>query len=207
MVKKEKKHKSADPEVKDVEVLDDEASKSEVVAEDQDSLITLKVVEHQALIDEAASNKEKYLRIYAEFENARKRMDRDKQAFLRYANEGVLVEVLNIFDDLQRSIKAAESKHEDYAAFLKGMEMVMTQMNTLLAKNDVKPIEAKGQKFDPHCHEVLMQEECDDQEEGIILEEFQKGYYLGDKVIRTAKVKVACLKVSSENSEIQSTEN
>ena len=67
----------------------------------------------------------------------------------------------------------------------------MAHVYDLLKKNGVKSIEAKGKKFDPHCHEVLMQEETDEVEEGVVTEEFQKGYFLGDRVVRTAKVKVA----------------
>jgi molecular chaperone GrpE len=88
-------------------------------------------------------------------------------------------------------VEAAQAKHEDYEAFLKGVEMIMAQIHEMLKKNDVKPIESRGLMFDPHRHEVLMQEETDGHEEGTVLDEFQKGYILGDRVIRTSKVKVA----------------
>ncbi len=69
--------------------------------------------------------------------------------------------------------------------------MVMKHLHDLLKKNGIKAMDAKGKKFDPNCHEVLMQEETDKAEDGIVLEEFQKGYMLGEKVARTAKVKLA----------------
>ena len=69
--------------------------------------------------------------------------------------------------------------------------MVMAHIYEMLKKNGVKPIETQGKMFDPHFHEVLMQEETDNAEDGAIVQEFQKGYYLGEKVVRTAKVKVA----------------
>lgn len=141
--------------------------------------------------EELAQYKDRYLRLYAEFDNARKRMEREKQEFVKYANEGLIVEFLTILDDLQRSVEAAMSRQDDYKAFLKGIEMVMAHIHDMLKRYDVKAMDVKGKKFDPHCHEVLMQEEKDDIEEGTILEEFQRGYYLGDRVIRTAKVKVA----------------
>lgn len=152
---------------------------------------TLKNTEYQKLVEEAAKYKDQYIRLYAEFENARKRMERERQEFVKYANEGLLTEFLSILDNLERSVEAAQAKHEDYEAFLKGVQMIMAQIHEMLKKNDVKPIEAKGLMFDPHCHEVLMQEESDGHEEGIVLDEFQKGYTLGDRVIRTSKVKVA----------------
>lgn len=157
----------------------------------KEKMIKIKESEHVQLIEEAAKYKEQYIRLYAEFENARKRMDREKQEFIRYANEGLIVEFLGILDNLERSVESAKTKHEDYKAFVKGIEMVMTHIHDTLKKNNVKPIEVKGKMFDPHSHEVLMQEEREDLEDGTVIEEFQKGYYLGGKVVRTAKVKVS----------------
>ena len=156
----------------------------------QETVMSAKA-DYQKLSDELSSYKEKYLRLMAEFENARKRMDREKQEFVKFANEGLIVDFLNVLDDLERSVEAAKAKHEDYTAFLKGIEMVMAHIYDLLKRNGVKSIKAKGTKFDPHCHEVLMQEESDGVEDGIVLDELQKGYYLGDRVVRTAKVKLS----------------
>ncbi len=161
----------------------------------QDEMISIKAAEYEKLAQEAAEYKDKYMRLFAEFDNARKRMEREKLDFVKYANEELLSEFLNILDDLERSVEAAKAKHEDYTAFLKGIEMVMAHVYEMLKKNNVKPIEAVGKKFDPHCHEALMQEETEQAEDDVILEEFQKGYTLGDRVIRSAKVKVAKKKV------------
>ena len=163
-----------------------------------DDVVILGKEEHQKLVDELKEHKDKYVRLYADFENARKRMDREKLDFVRYANQGLISEFLGILDDLERSVEAAQAKHEDYSAFLKGIEMVMAHIYDLLRKNDVKPIEAKGKMFDPNCHEALMQEETDEVEEGTVVDEFQKGYMIGDKVIRTNKVKIAKKKENKE---------
>ena len=157
----------------------------------KEKMIKIKVSEHVHLIEEAAKYKEQYVRLYAEFENARKRMDREKQEFIRYANEGLIVEFLDILDNLERSIESAKAKHEDYEAFVKGIELVMANIHDMLKKNNVKPMKVDGKMFDPHCHEILMQEERQDLDDGTVIEEFQKGYCLGEKVVRTAKVKVA----------------
>ena len=98
---------------------------------------------------------------------------------------------VGILDDLERSVESAKSNHQDYQAFVKGIEMVMNQIHGMLKKNDVKPIDVDGKTFDPHYHEVLMQEESEHLDEGMVIEAFQKGYCLGEKVVRTAKVKVA----------------
>jgi len=150
-----------------------------------------KLTESERLKKEATEYKDKYLRLYAEFENARKRMEREKVEFIKYANEELMVDFLGIMDDLERSVTAAKTRHQDYDAFLKGIEMVMAHVYELLKRNNVKPIEAVGKLFDPHCHEALMQVESDAHEDGTVVEEFQKGYMLGDRVVRTAKVKVA----------------
>ena len=157
----------------------------------KDKTIKIKESEDKKLNDELADYKDKYLRLYADFENARKRMEREKIEFVKYANEGIITQFLDVLDDLHRTVDAAEAKHQDYDAFLKGIEMIMKRIDEMLVKNGVKLIEANGKVFDPNSCEILLQEETEDQEDGIVLEELQRGYLLGEKVIRTAKVKVA----------------
>lgn len=170
--------------------LKDEQSAQQPLAEEQ---ITMTSAEYEKLVREASESKDKYVRLLAEFENARKRFDRDKVEFVKYANEGLIADFLNIMDDLDRTVIAANANHQDYKAFLKGVEMVMARIHDLLKKNNVKAIEAVGKKFDPHSHEILLQEPSE-KDEGTVLEELQKGYLLGDRVVRTAKVKVAVKK-------------
>lgn len=162
----------------------------------KEKTIILKESEYDKLVREGAEFKDKYVRLLAEFDNVRKRTEREKQEFIKYANEGLLEQFLAILDDLERSVDAAKAKHEDYDAFLKGIEMVMAHVYELLKKNNVKSIEAKGKMFDPHLHEALMQEETDQFKEGAVIEEFQKGYFFDSHVIRTAKVKVATAKTA-----------
>lgn len=175
---------------KDINI-EKEADQPENPENSQTENLQISAVDYEKLVAEAADYKNKYIRLLAEFDNARKRMDREKQEFVKYASEELIVDFLNILDDLERCVQAVLAKQDDQAAFLKGIEMVMAHVYDLLKKNGVKAIETKGKKFDPHCHEVLMQQETSEHEDGVILEEFQKGYYLADKVIRTAKVKVA----------------
>ncbi len=153
--------------------------------------VTLNKKEYDDLCRSAAEFKDKYIRLYAEFDNVRKRFEREKLEFVRYANQDLIVEFLSIQDDLQRIVDAAGAKHQDYESFLKGVEMIMAHLYEMLKRNGLKSVEAVGKPFDPHCHEILMQEQTDQHEDGTVLEEFQKGYYLGDRVVRTAKVKVA----------------
>ena len=171
-----------------------EEKKNEVGLQKEDKDITLKESEYLKLKAEAELAKEhwdKLLRLQADFENTRKRLERDKQDFVKFANEGLISELLNVLDDLERTVELAQSKHQDLSAFLKGVEMILAHLYETLKDYGVKPIESEGKIFDPHYHEALMQVEDKDKPEHTIIEELQKGYLLNDKVIRTAKVKVS----------------
>lgn len=162
--------------------------------ESQEKVVTIKESEYRSLKEEAEKAKEywdRLLRLQADFENNRKRIEREKQDFLRFANEEIIQELLNILDDLERTVELAQAKHQDVSAFLKGVEMILAHLYEMLKEHGVKPIEAGGKIFDPNYHEALMQVENKDLPEHTIVEELQKGYMLNDKVIRTAKVKVS----------------
>lgn len=166
--------------------------------EAKDSLIQIKKSELDSLKKKLEEYKEKsseyfdrFLRLQAEFDNAKKRMQRQQNDFIKYANEGMILELLGILDDLERSVEAREANHQDPEAFLKGVELIFSHLYEMLKKHEVKPIEAKGKIFNPIQHEALMQAESNEYPENTVVEELQKGYLLGDRVIRTAKVKVA----------------
>ena len=141
--------------------------------------------------DKAEGFSEKCLRLQADFENTRKRLEREKQDFVKFANEGIILELLNVLDDLERTTNLAETHKEDFAAFLKGVEMILAHLYEMLKEYGLKPIEAEGKKFDPNYHEALLQVENKDLPENTVVEELQKGYLLNERVIRTAKVKVS----------------
>lgn len=139
----------------------------------------------------AQENWDKYVRLSADIENTRKRWERERQEIVRFANEGVLADLLNISDDLERTLRLSLEKHEDFTAFMKGVEMIVAHLHDLLRKNGIKPMEVKGKMFDPNLHEALMQVETAEVPENTIVEELQKGYMIEAHVLRTAKVKVA----------------
>jgi len=149
------------------------------------------VDEMDKLKQELGQAKDKYIRLFADFDNMRKRHERERVALIKYAHEEVIIEMLGFFEDFERTIAAAKANPSDAKGLLKGIEMVYGRMQQLLKKYDVREIECTGKKFDPAFHEALMVEEAADQEDGAILEVFQKGYMLGDRVVRTAKVKVS----------------
>ena len=178
------------------QVTEENKEKKQAVKEDKkpkkDKIIKVKESEHLAAVEGLAEYKDKYLRLYAEFDNARKRMERDKQEFVKYANEQLISDFLMIFDHLDGALKAAkQSENVNSDELIKGLDMVQKSIDDALAQNNVKPIEAEGKLFDHNCHEILMQEETDEHADGAVLEVFQRGYNIGDRVLRTAKVKIA----------------
>jgi molecular chaperone GrpE len=160
----------------------------------EDKEVIIKESEYLALkaqADIAKDLSDKVLRLQADFENTRKRLEREKQDFVKFANEGIILELLNILDDLERSVSLAETHKQDLPVFLKGVEMILAHLYEMLKEYGVKPIIAEGKLFDPHCHEALMQVDDKELPENTVVEELQKGYQLNDRVIRTAKVKVS----------------
>ena len=161
---------------------------------EEERIISLPEAEYLKLKAEAEKAEDcldRLLRLQADFDNTRKRLEKEKQDFVKFANEGIILEFLNVLDDLERTVELAEGGHEDLSAFLKGVGMIVAHLYEMLKEYGVKPLEAKGKLFDPHCHEALMQSEDKDLPEHTVLEELQKGYLLNDRVIRTAKVKVS----------------
>jgi molecular chaperone GrpE len=160
----------------------------------EEKTVTLTQEEYSKLKQDSEKAKEysdKILRLQADFDNIRKRSEREKQEFIKFANEGLIAELLNILDDLERAVELAESKHQDLPVFLKGIEMILAHLYQMLKEHGVKPIDAQGKIFDPHFHEALMQVEDKNMPEHTVLEEMQKGYLLNDRVLRTSKVKVS----------------
>ena len=132
---------------------------------------------------------DKYLRLQAEFDNFKKRSYKEKIQFVKFANEGLILELLEILDNFERGIKAAELK-KDFDLLHQGVDMISKQLHSLLETKGLKRIKSVGEKFDPHQHEALEVIEDEDTEEDKIIEELQPGYLLNERVVRPAKVKV-----------------
>ena len=145
----------------------------------------------QQLEEAVREAKDQLLRKAAEFENSRKRLAREKEESIKYANAALLVDIVPIIDDFERAIQsAADSK--DFDAFHSGVSMIEKQMVSMLERNwGLKRFSANGEPFDPEKHEAIAVEETDKHDSEIVLEDYQKGYFLHDRVLRPAKVKVA----------------
>ena len=142
-----------------------------------------------ALRKEKNALQDRLLRMAAEFDNYRKRVDRDRRDQADAATADALADLLPIVDDLERALKAPAGS--DVESFRKGIELIHQQMLELLRKRGVKPIDAVGTEFDPKYHQAVVQESSADHREGEVMEEYARGYMLGDRLLRPAMVKVA----------------
>lgn len=134
-----------------------------------------------------AAEKDKYMRLYAEYENYRKRSSKEREALYSQVKSDTVTSFLPVYDNLERALKTSCSDE----AFLKGIEMTMAQLRGVFEKLGIKEIDAVGKKFDANLHNAVMHVEDGSLGESEIVEEFQKGFTLGDKVIRFSMVKVA----------------
>ncbi|MBL7055476.1 nucleotide exchange factor GrpE [Candidatus Woesearchaeota archaeon] len=125
-------------------------------------------------------------RLQAEFENYKKRVDKEKEQFVKYAKAEVIEKILSVIDTFEIALKANKQETE----FSRGMDMVYSQLFSALEKEGLRPIESLGKKFDHNYHEVMLKQESD-KEEDTILEELQKGYMINNKILRHTKVKIS----------------
>ena len=140
-----------------------------------------------ALEEEKAALNDRYLRVCAEYDNFRRRSQKEKDNLYGDIKAATVTQFLPVYDNLERALKQGTEDE----AYRKGVEMIMTQFNTTLEKLGVTPIECLGEKFDPALHNAVMHVDDEEKGENEIVEVFQKGFRLGEKVIRFAMVKVA----------------
>ena len=134
--------------------------------------------------------RELLLRQSAEFDNFRKRTERERQTLEETAAFNIIHELLPLVDNLERAL-SAEPGAEGADAYRKGVELIYRELQEILRRRGVKPIEALGAEFDPHYHQAVSYEPADDRNDGEIVEEFRRGYMLGDRLLRPSMVKVA----------------
>lgn len=147
------------------------------------------VVENSAE-SQLADQKDKFLRLFAEFDNYKKRMAKEKLEYMAMAGKDVILEMISVSDDFDRAIKSFENT-EDLSAIKEGVSLIYDKLNKAIAKKGVVKIEAKGQKFDVEKHEAITEiPVTDESQKGVVFDEIESGYTMYDKVIRFAKVVV-----------------
>ncbi len=159
------------------------------VAESDEQVKMVKALEQKT--KEAAEANEKYLRTYADFDNYRKRMQRDLADFRKYANEQLALELLSVVDHLGLALKHGSEAGDAVQGLQQGVELVYKQLRDVLEKFGVKKFATEGEPFDPAKHEAVMQVERDDVPANTVVQVFQEGYLYHDKVLRHAKVGVS----------------
>ncbi len=140
--------------------------------------------------EECKALNDKYLRLAAEFENYKRLTQRDQREQIRFGNEQLLKELLSVVDNLERAIKAAQANRGD-SALVQGVELTLKQLSGILAKFGVQAIETSGQDFDPSAHQAVSYGPSNDVSANKVLDEFQKGYRLHDRILRAAMVSVS----------------
>ncbi|CRX39052.1 nucleotide exchange factor GrpE [Estrella lausannensis] len=148
-------------------------------------------IELEELQKEARENKDKYLRILAESENARKRLIKEKQEQIQYALQNVVCDFLAPIDQLEMALKHSNHASTETRQWVIGFEMILAHFKDALAANNVYPYVSVGTAFDAHLHEAVEMVVTAEHPEGIVVEESLKGYKMGDRVIRPARVKVS----------------
>ncbi len=163
----------------------------------------VKTVEEKlaAAEDEIAGLRDKMLRTAAEFDNYKKRMERDRLSALKYASESVLREILPVVDNLERALAqgvvAGVDAQTSLASLLEGVQLTLKSLLAALEKFEVKPMDSIGKPFDPKIHEALVMEASDEVPASHVLSEFEKGYFYKDRLLRVAKVIVSSGKAAA----------
>ena len=167
-------------------------------AEDAGVTVEAKLIAAQ---EEIAGFRDKMLRAAADFDNYKKRMERDRNAAMKYAGESVLREILPVVDNLERALAqgvvTGVAAEQNLAALLEGVQLTLKSLLATLEKFEVKSVASVGQPFDPNVQEALVMEASDVVPASHVLAEFEKGYYYKDRLLRVAKVIVSSGKAGS----------
>ena len=187
MMDKEKMQEQTEETVENTEVKEENTTEEtvETVEENKESTMEEKLEEAQK---QAKDNLDKYIRQLAEFENFRKRSNSEKTAMYSNGVRDTVEKLLPVIDNFERAVEAADNKEDP---MYKGVEMILKQFMEILENLGVKEIPSKGEPFDPNVHSAVMHIDDESCDENVVVEVFQKGYTLGDKVIRPSMVKVA----------------
>lgn len=144
----------------------------------------------KALEQEKNELSDRLLRTMAEFDNYRKRVTREKEGLVKYGTERIACEILPVVDNFERALE--QSNHTtDLGPVVDGLAMILKQLLTALEKFEIKPFNSIGEQFNPEIHEAMAQQEHPDYEDNTVVEQFQKGYMLGEKMLRPARVMVS----------------
>ena len=162
----------------------------ETTEENQENVVDIEdKLEEKKLRDEMDALNDQYKRLQAEYANYRRRTQQEKETIGIFANEKILNELIPVIDSMERALEACTDKED---TMFKGVELVYKQLKDIITKFGVEEIEAQDADFDPNLHLAVMQESVDGVEPNKVVMVLQKGYKLGNKVLRASMVKVSC---------------
>jgi len=170
-----------------------EESQAEEVTEEQvETEENVEVDPLEAALAEATEYKDKYLRAHADFENSKRRLEKDKMNAVSYANESFAKDILAVMDSFENALASMESADEENSSEVltnmkEGVNLTFDQLKKILEKNSIKEVSCEGE-FDPEVHQAIMQVESDDHEVGDVVQVMQKGYTIKDRILRPAMV-------------------
>jgi molecular chaperone GrpE len=153
--------------------------------------VTVSAEEMEKITGELASCKDKYLRSLAEMENMRKRLSKDKQESIQFCLQNLIVEFLNPIDQIENVLKFTQQMSDEVKHWVVGFQMILAQFKTVLTNNGVTAFDSVGTHFNPHAHEAVEMVSTTEQPPGVVVSESVRGYKMGDRIIRPARVTVA----------------
>lgn len=187
--------------------IEDTQAPSNAAPAKEPKTVSITDVELDQLKSEANDYKDKYIRLLAESENARKRMQKERQEMVQYALQNTIVDFLIPIDHMENALKHAKNMSEEVKHWAIGFDMILGQFKDVLSNNGVAPFESKGRPFDPHRHEAVEMIETDEAAPGTIVDETIRGYEMGGRTIRPARVTVAKAPKAQDTDIPQSAEN
>ncbi len=195
MLKKKKKENSevpgnANETMDEIQDINNPGDTNETAApETEQQAVNIELTAEEKLKGELQQANDKYLRLYAEFDNFRRRTTKERMELLQTAGKEVVVSLLPVLDDFERALKAMETA-TDVIPVKEGVALVQNKLKHILTAKGLKEMSTKGQPFDAEIHEAITNIPAGDEQKGKVVDELEKGYFLNDKVIRFAKVVV-----------------
>ncbi|MER2262570.1 MAG: nucleotide exchange factor GrpE [Psychrobacillus sp.] len=184
--------------LKEEVTVEEETVEQEVVTEDtneteeatNEEATEVEEVDELTLVkQQLEEEQDRLVRLRADFENYKRRVQKDKEADYKYRAQSLLNDLLPVLDNLERAL-AVEATTEEAISLTKGVDMVYRSLVAAVEKEGLESVESEGKPFDPNLHHAVMQENDETQDSGIVLQELQKGYKLKDRILRPAMVKV-----------------
>lgn len=178
-------------EANEEDISPDETVVEESMPEREPIEVTITDIEMESLRHETQDYKDKYLRALSESENARKRLMKERQEMIQYNLQNIICDFLTPIDQMENALKHTDKMSDEMKQWSIGFQMILTHFKDVLSNNNVQGFDSIGKAFDPHLHEAVEMVETDEHPAGVVVEESLRGYKMGEKVIRPARVKVS----------------